>query len=972
MKVFQAINNRKYFKNSFLNQKLKTNLNEFNKFNLSFNINNPLFLCKTIRMFSSVNKNKGKVLIADQVDPGCKEILERAGFTVDQKTGLSEKELVSIMPSYRGLIVRSATKVTDNILKAGKKLELIGRAGSGVDNIDLISANKLGKIVMNTPGGNTLSTAELTMSMIFACAREIPKACFSLKQGKWERKSFLGTELNGKVIGIIGLGKIGREVARFCQNFGMTTIGFDPILDASVANEYGIEKVQLDDLFKRSDFITVHTPLNSNTKDIINKESISKCKDGVRILNCARGGIINELDLLEGLKSGKVAGAAIDTYTTEPPTKEIMELISHPSVVCTPHLGANTNEAQVNVALSIARQFVNAFDNSDYFGVVNAGYIGLARKPHIINYIYLAERLGSISGQLLDGSLKKLTLNLNGDIISKNEEAEVISYSVLKGLLSEKMATGDDINLVNAPQIAKEVGLNIQVNKIHPSVKSVYKNSIEIILETDIQKHSITGIVHNDKMRLVEIDNYKLEFTPEGNILIIKHKDQPGQYSLTAKVLSDNNINVADISLGRIDTKAMVVLRTDERVDSNTLERIRNIPDCYYVKSLELARQFHILQEEDVDGRPYERPSNPNFGSGPCAKRPGYDLSKLPTNLLGRSHRSAPAKERINKSMRDAKKILGIPDDYQIGIIAGSNTGAIEMAMWSLLNKEREVDVIFMEQFGNDWYKDTMKELKVKVNKIEAPFGELPDLYSANTQKNDVIFTWNGTTSGVKIPNGEWISDDREGLTFCDATSAAFAMDLPWKKLDVTTFSWQKVLGGEAAHGVIVASPRAMERFRESKDTRPWPMPKIFRFTEGIFKGEVINTPSLLCIEDFIDSLSWAESIGGLETLKKISNKNLQILEDFVQSNKWISFLAEDKSFRSNTSICLKLNLNKDQTKMFLKYLENEQVAFDINSYKSAPMGIRIWGGATVKNTDTEILTKWLTWAYDQVIINAK
>ena len=290
------------------------------------------------------------------------------------------------------------------------------------------------------------------------------------------------------------------------------------------------------------------------------------------------------------------------------------------------------------------------------------------------------------------------------------------------------------------------------------------------------------------------------------------------------------------------------------------------------------------------------------------------------------------------------------------------------MAMWGLLSREREVDLVFMEAFGKDWYTDATKELKLKVNKIDAEFGKLPDLSKVNTMKNDVVFTWNGTTSGVKIPNGDWIADDRQGLTICDATSAAFAMDLPWNKLDVTTFSWQKVLGGEAAHGVIIASPRAMERFKLFQNERPWPMPKIFRFSPDIFTGNVINTPSMLCIEDFIDALKWADSIGGLDGLIQRSNENLAVLENFCQQNKWITFLAEDKKIRSNTSICFKVDLNSEQLKTFLKLLEKHGVAYDIGSYKSAPPGIRIWGGATVSKRDMESLTPWLKWAYEKVI----
>ncbi len=368
--------------------------------------------------------------------------------------------------------------------------------------------------------------------------------------------------------------------------------------------------------------------------------------------------------------------------------------------------------------------------------------------------------------------------------------------------------------------------------------------------------------------------------------------------------------------------------------------------------------------------QPTVKPTNPNFSSGPCSKRPGYNVASLQLDTLGRSHRSALGKKALGLACSETARILGLPEGYRVAVVPASDTGAVEMALWSLLGS-RGVDVLAWESFGSGWVTDIVKQLKLpNVNKLEAAYGEIVDLSRVDFN-NDVVFTWNGTTSGVKVPNGDWIADDRAGLTICDATSAVFAMELPWDKLDVATYSWQKVLGGEGAHGMLILSPRAVVRLESYSP--PWPLPKIFRMTsggklsEGLFRGETINTPSMLCVADYIDALAWVDSIGGVPATMARSEANLKVIADFVAGNDWISFLAKDPATRSNTSVCLTLDASAEQVKQVVKLLETHGAAYDIGAYKDAPAGIRIWCGATVQTEDLQALLPWLSWAYTQV-----
>ncbi len=378
--------------------------------------------------------------------------------------------------------------------------------------------------------------------------------------------------------------------------------------------------------------------------------------------------------------------------------------------------------------------------------------------------------------------------------------------------------------------------------------------------------------------------------------------------------------------------------------------------------------------------KPVLKPANPNFSSGPCSKRPGFTLDALKGAALGRSHRAKIGKDKLAEVIDRTKAVLNIPSDYRVGIVPASDTGAVEMALWSMLGA-RGVDMLQWESFGKGWVGDVKTQLGLEdVRVFGADYGQLPDLDAVDFSR-DVVFTWNGTTSGVRVPNGDWIADERAGLTFCDATSAVFAMDIPWDKIDVLTYSWQKVMGGEGAHGMLVLSPRAVERLESYKPA--WPLPKIFRMTkdgklmEGIFTGATINTPSMLCVEDALDGLRWAEEIGGLDALIQRSQANLKVLEDWVDGNENVAFLSVDPATRSNTSVCLSITADwfaalsdEDKTKAAKKLvalLDEEGAAYDIGSYKDAPAGLRIWCGATVEADDLRLLTPWLDWGLAEV-----
>ncbi|KRX10408.1 Pyridoxal phosphate-dependent transferase [Pseudocohnilembus persalinus] len=925
-----------------------------------------------------------KVLCSDPIDQICRKTFEKYGWQVTElPKSIPEEELIKIIGEYNALVVRSGTKVTENVIQHGKNLKYIGRAGTGVDNIDLEAATNKGILVMNTPGGNTVSTAEHTMALIMSLSRNIPQGTSSLQEGRWDRKFLEGVELSGKTIGIIGIGKIGALISKWCNAFGMRVIGYDPVLSPEKAEDYGLNLVTLDKIYEQSDFITVHTPLNNNTKNLFNKNSLQKCKKGVKLINCARGGIINEEDLLEALEKNQVGGAALDVFSEEPPKSPILKrLISHKKVVSTPHLGASTGEAQVKVAQSIAQQISEAFLGQSLFGVVNApvGY-ELAMNPGFQPYIALGQKIGSFQGQMMEQSfsVKKIEIQYFGEFLQRS--AQVVTSAVLAGLLNSFQ--GDvKYNLMNSQVQAANLGLQIQQN-FNPE-HSITKNVIGVIFEGEVNgvklQKKLLGSCYgaNKDSYLIGIDDYEVFLPLDGHILVEKHQDTPGVLADTTRIMAQNNYNIQNLYLGRnkIDGTAISGVQVDRPISEEIRGLIQNtnhVNQAYKIHINKVTFKFSSKQKIE---KPNQKPQNPNFSSGPCSKHPEFDLKnfalKDSMKVLGRSHRSKLGKQRIALALEKTRKILNIPENYKIALVPGSDTGAVEMAMWSMLGP-KTVDVAYWESFGKGWYTDVKDHLKLKCNKISTDnYGELPDLSQVNP-KNDLVFVYNGTTSGVKVKNLDFISENREGLVIADCTSGIFAQNIgPYSKIDVLTFSWQKVLGGEGGHGILILSPKAVERLESYKPERP--LPKIFRMTkkgkldESLFKDSPINTPSMLCIEDYIDALEWVERQGGVKKIQEICDQNLKIVEDFVKQNKnWISFLAKDPEIRSNTSVCLAIDASSEQIKKINSLLENEGVAYDVNGYKDAPPSLRIWCGATVKGEDIRRALEWIKWAFQEV-----
>ena len=513
-----------------------------------------------------------RVLIADKLSPLAQKIFDDRGIETDTKTGLDKDQLAEIIGNYHGLAVRSATKVTEKVLASASRLKVIGRAGIGVDNIDVPAATARGVIVMNTPFGNSITTAEHTIAMMMALARQIPEADRSTQGGKWEKSKFMGVEVTAKTLGIIGCGNIGSNVANRAQGLAMRVIAFDPFLTPERAMELGVEKVELDALFRRADFITLHTPMTEKTKNIIDAAAIAKMKKGVRILNCARGGLVVEAALAEAIKAGQVAGAALDVFEVEPATEN--PLFGLPNVICTPHLGAATTEAQENVAVQVAEQMADYLLQGAISNAVNFPSISAEEAPRLKPFVKLAEQLGSFAGQLTESGLKAVRLEYAGEMADLNTRA--LTAAALNGALRPLL---QDVNMVNAPVIARERG--IKVEEVRRGQEGAYETYMRVTLTTDRGEQSVAGTVFSDaRPRLIQIGGIELEAELTPHMLYTENADKPGHIGALGTLLGAAGVNIATFMLGREGAggKAMALVGVDERISDDVLAKVRALP----------------------------------------------------------------------------------------------------------------------------------------------------------------------------------------------------------------------------------------------------------------------------------------------------------------------------------------------------------------------------------------------------------
>jgi D-3-phosphoglycerate dehydrogenase len=525
-----------------------------------------------------------KVLASDKIAESGLKKLRDAGFEVDMKTGLPEEELIKIIPEYDALVVRSETKVTPKIIEAGKKLKIIARAGVGVDNVDLPSATKRGIIVVNSPEGNTIAAAEHSWAMLLAMSRNIPQAQASLRAGKWERSKFTGVEVYGKTLGVLGLGKIGSHVAAYAVAFGMKVIAYDPFVTKEYADKLGVELKDIDSVIRESDYITLHLPKNKDTANLINAEKIKMMKDGVRIVNCARGGIINENDLAEALKSKKVAAAAIDVFDKEPP-ESTNPLLALDNCITVPHLGAATVEAQVNVAIDVVEQIIDVLKGGSARAAVNIP----SMKPEVLKavaqYMKLAEKMGSLAGQISEGAITEVKIGYFGEVGGK--DTAPLTVAVLKGLLEKAMEEG--VNFVNAPIVAKERGINITESKSTECFD--FANKISISVGTDDKKRKVEGSLFTTLgERIVNIDGFSVDAIPSGHLIIASNIDQPGMIGQVGTVLGKNNVNIAGMEVGRnkAGEKAVMVLNIDGPVSDKVLKELEKVKGIHSAKLVSL------------------------------------------------------------------------------------------------------------------------------------------------------------------------------------------------------------------------------------------------------------------------------------------------------------------------------------------------------------------------------------------------
>ncbi len=526
-----------------------------------------------------------KILISDSLSKQGVEALEKAGFTVVVKSKMPKDELFKEIKDADGLIVRSGTKVTAELIAAAEKLKVVGRAGSGLDNVDTPAATRRGIVVMNTPGGNTVTTAEHTMSMICAMSRRIPQATASVKAGKWEKDKFMGVELYNKVLGIIGAGQIGSHLTKMAQGIGMSVVAFDPYLAPERAERMGVTMVDLEELFRRADVISVHTPLTPETRGIINAQAIAKMKPGVLIVNCARGGIINELDLCEALKTKRVAAAAFDVFEEEP-VKPDNPLLALDNFICTPHIGAQTTEAQENVAIGIAEQIVDYFTKGVARGAVNIPSVAPELLPRLQPFLTLAEKLGTLQTQLVQGGIERVTVEYSGEVASLS--IAPLTIAVLKGLLSPIME--HPVNYVNAPIVAKERG--IEVKEIKSTDAGDFTSLIRVRVEAGKMSHQAAGtLYHKKEARVTEIDQFQVEVVPEGHMLLIHNVDRPGVIGMVGKVLGDQGINIVRMqcALEKRGGDALLIIGSDTEFPSTVLEQIRSSSNILSVKVANLS-----------------------------------------------------------------------------------------------------------------------------------------------------------------------------------------------------------------------------------------------------------------------------------------------------------------------------------------------------------------------------------------------
>ncbi|MBI2502674.1 MAG: phosphoglycerate dehydrogenase [Candidatus Latescibacteria bacterium] len=524
-----------------------------------------------------------KVLISEKLEAGCAAILTQRGLEVDQLPGLAPEELQRLIGQYEGLIVRSSTQVNEDLLRAARRLKVVGRAGAGVDNIDVAAATRHGVIAMNTPGGNSVSTAEHSFAMLMALARNIPQATASLKAGKWDRSRYTGVELAGKTIGVLGLGKVGREVALRASSFKMKVLGYDPFVSEEMSLSFGTQMAPLEQIYAEADFITVHLPLTAQTRHLISGPQLAQCKEGVFLLNCARGGIIDEAELLRALDRGKVAGAALDVFVEEPPG--LTGLVTHERVICTPHLGASTREAQATVALQIAEQVSDALLNGVIRNAVNVPSVEPEAYQKLRPFIELAERLGRIQAQLSEGQLERITVEYHGDVTAM--PTSPLTAAVLKGIMGN--ISDEPVNFVNAPLFAQQRG--VRVDELKSSEHEDYASLITVIYQTATARRITSGTLFGkSNPRLVRLDEYSLDAIPEGHMLFYINEDVPGVIGRIGTVMGSHRVNIAQMSCGRhqVGGRALTVLNVDSLIPDAVLAEILAHSNIVWAKQISL------------------------------------------------------------------------------------------------------------------------------------------------------------------------------------------------------------------------------------------------------------------------------------------------------------------------------------------------------------------------------------------------